>query len=402
MQQHKWRIILLSVVVFCSIICTVCLGQIPSTDAAVGSSSAIAPVQISTATAQLTASVVQGDQDFQPLVDAFKSLSWSYWPITPWTWELHQTLRNPPVWVDFSRLPPDFVKQWDASKGRLYGVKVLSVTLWRDISTRRVVVTAWGSGEQLAVIEPSTQPQLRLQLDEDELVLKQWKTWLEKQDTTLLVDWYGPVHPPTMVLHTVLADSRDRGLYEKNLAIAEEEAERAARARAELAVKAAEERKARTQMLMMMGSSGYSVTNELQPFSTYSIQSDSNGWMTIQWESASTHVYEVQVAPEMTWTTAWQTVSTTIGGDGSSSWTDTNAPSFNHQFYRVRRQSSDEDADGDGLTNLQEYEMGTDPLNPDTDGDGLPDGMDADPLEYDHSSISFVVTSPANGTTVYP
>jgi hypothetical protein len=34
------------------------------------------------------------------------------------------------------------------------------------------------------------------------------------------------------------------------------------------------------------------------------------------------------------------------------------------------------DPDGDGLTNLQEYEHGTDPHNPDTDGDGLPDGWE--------------------------
>jgi hypothetical protein len=32
------------------------------------------------------------------------------------------------------------------------------------------------------------------------------------------------------------------------------------------------------------------------------------------------------------------------------------------------------DYDGDGLTNCREYELGTDPLNPDTDGDGILDG----------------------------
>lgn len=37
-----------------------------------------------------------------------------------------------------------------------------------------------------------------------------------------------------------------------------------------------------------------------------------------------------------------------------------------------------EDADGDGLTNLEEYLLGTDPNNPDTDGDGTWDGDEVD------------------------
>jgi hypothetical protein len=39
-----------------------------------------------------------------------------------------------------------------------------------------------------------------------------------------------------------------------------------------------------------------------------------------------------------------------------------------------------EDADGDGLTNLREAELGTDPLLPDTDNDSLNDGQDNCPL----------------------
>lgn len=48
----------------------------------------------------------------------------------------------------------------------------------------------------------------------------------------------------------------------------------------------------------------------------------------------------------------------------------------------------DEDFDEDGLTNLQEYELGTEPYNDDTDGDGLKDGDEintygTDPLKVD-------------------
>jgi hypothetical protein len=46
-----------------------------------------------------------------------------------------------------------------------------------------------------------------------------------------------------------------------------------------------------------------------------------------------------------------------------------------------------EDPDGDGLTNLQEFQNGTDPHNPDTDGDGLTDGQEV--LIYHTSPLLF-------------
>jgi hypothetical protein len=41
---------------------------------------------------------------------------------------------------------------------------------------------------------------------------------------------------------------------------------------------------------------------------------------------------------------------------------------------------ADLDRDNDGLTNLQEFQQGTDPTNPDTDGDGIKDSEDPEPL----------------------
>lgn len=38
------------------------------------------------------------------------------------------------------------------------------------------------------------------------------------------------------------------------------------------------------------------------------------------------------------------------------------------------------DLDGDGLTNAQEFAIGTNPTDPDTDGDGISDGIDSYPL----------------------
>ncbi len=58
------------------------------------------------------------------------------------------------------------------------------------------------------------------------------------------------------------------------------------------------------------------------------------------------------------------------------------------------------DLDNDGLTNIQEFNLGTLVNNPDTDGDGIIDGLDGDPLHPEESPPTVVITSPTDGDTL--
>jgi microcystin-dependent protein len=64
-----------------------------------------------------------------------------------------------------------------------------------------------------------------------------------------------------------------------------------------------------------------------------------------------------------------------------------NIPSHRHQVSILTMEATTVDSDADGLSDEEEENLGTDPLNPDTDGDGLEDGEEiafgTDPLNPD-------------------
>ncbi len=119
------------------------------------------------------------------------------------------------------------------------------------------------------------------------------------------------------------------------------------------------------------------LASEAEPFFIQSMTARTNGAFTLAWESCSSQLYEVQSADALSVSNGWTPRTLMIGQDGVTSWTNTNAPATKQRFYSVKRFNFDGDSDGDGLSNLDEFNKKTDLHNPDTDGDQIPDGWEA-------------------------
>ncbi|MBU4038033.1 MAG: carboxypeptidase regulatory-like domain-containing protein [Proteobacteria bacterium] len=68
--------------------------------------------------------------------------------------------------------------------------------------------------------------------------------------------------------------------------------------------------------------------------------------------------------------------------------------SWEQTYFGNLNQDADNDFDSDGLTNLQEYAMDTEPDNDDTDGDGIKDGDDPNPLVPEAGTDEDILTNP--------
>lgn len=59
-------------------------------------------------------------------------------------------------------------------------------------------------------------------------------------------------------------------------------------------------------------------------------------------------------------------------------WDDNLPDAWEIQYFGHLNWTDNDDPDNDGLTNIEEYNLGTNPNNPDTDGDKMPDGWEVD------------------------
>ena len=105
-----------------------------------------------------------------------------------------------------------------------------------------------------------------------------------------------------------------------------------------------------------------------------------NGRPTMTWHSTSGQTYFIQISTDLNTWTYLPEVITGDDDDISIPFDSTASPKL---FARLRytdapvtpeTKADDADFDGDGLSNIAELLLGTDPLNPDSNGDGVVDG----------------------------
>jgi hypothetical protein len=97
---------------------------------------------------------------------------------------------------------------------------------------------------------------------------------------------------------------------------------------------------------------------EMEPTFKFDIEGNYRVTLTVK-DPSNNHATDIM----------WVYVSTVEDSDS-----DGLPDSWEYDYFGNLSQSGTDDPDEDGLTNLEEYQAGTDPTNPDTDGDGLSDG----------------------------
>jgi alpha-tubulin suppressor-like RCC1 family protein len=119
-------------------------------------------------------------------------------------------------------------------------------------------------------------------------------------------------------------------------------------------------------------------TNSSQLSTTLSLRTDTNGNASLYYQLGASASTQIDVTAGL----SNVTFSAALDSDGNGL-----ADDWEIQYFGNIGENPNADDDSDGLTNLQEYQLGTNPTDPDTDSDGIPDGWEVahrlDPLNYD-------------------
>jgi hypothetical protein len=312
-----------------------------------------------------------------------------YLPWGAWLWNLYPT-EVEPCWVDFSQhLWTDALWQRlslpEPTFSERYGVRLYPIEVSLDLLTGNLVVRSRGSEKELARVYPPKEYRPGAWPVGSTAVERMWKQWQAAQ-TTGNWEWnYGPLEPPTLVLHTTVADLREWPVYQKNI-LAEWEAwwevEQTRLKSLDLGLQTLDS--GLSSPLMLMGGEPCVITNEAAAFAVLAVWQETNHWTRVMFESCRDHHYVMVSTDELSSNTVWSVRDLVPGEDGYTVWTDeTTTAETEKRFYKAARLDPLGDFDGDGMSNGDELANGVDPTNPDTDGDGIPDGDDPDPRDPD-------------------
>jgi len=230
--------------------------------------------------------------------DGFSLRDVFYMPDDSFRWTIFTT-DSAPWWVDFSAIPSLQVSDKECLGNVLYGVAGRRVSLTLELLTGEIVVRSPCSDKELLRVKPSADYQPD-QWAGGSLAGRLWKHWLEAKADPLWEENRGPLEPPTLVLRAELADLlKEKAMWDRNLVaeiVAWEEAQQ------QEPVVSSQKSGAKAPdsgRMMLLGGEPCTITDESQPFVILSIAPDTDGAMTIAWESCSDHVYGVFSTDEL-------------------------------------------------------------------------------------------------------
>jgi hypothetical protein len=122
------------------------------------------------------------------------------------------------------------------------------------------------------------------------------------------------------------------------------------------------------------------ISNETNAFAVVSIQTDSNNFVILSFESCTDHVYVVSWTDSLDSNAVWTAAAWMRGNQGTTTWADHSAAGAQQRFYQVLRLAQNDDYSGGGIPNGWAVDNGLDPVDPNVAQED-PDGTGFDNLE---------------------